>query len=205
MERDDRLDFDKMNGLLPAIVQDVRNREVLMLGYMNRAAYQQTQREGRVTFYSRSKQRLWTKGETSGRYLHLHSMYPDCDGDTLLVWATPEGPACHTGTQTCFGDVETAHAAFLGELQAFLKQRQQDMPEGSYTTRLFQEGLNRMAQKVGEEAIETVIAAKDQALEPLHEETADLLYHLSVMLLARGTSLDAVVEVLRRRHGERSR
>lgn len=200
MERDDRLDFDKMNGLLPAIVQDVRNREVLMLGYMNREAYEQTRREGRVTFFSRSKQRLWTKGETSGHYLHLHSMYPDCDGDTLLVWATPEGPACHTGTQTCFGDITTAHPAFLGELQTFLQQRQATMPEGSYTTRLFQEGLNRMVQKVGEEAIETVIAAKDAPLEPLHEETADLLYHLSVMLLAKGTSLDAVIEVLRRRH-----
>ena len=152
------IDFEKMGGLVPAIVQDDRTGRVLMLGYMNREAYDKTLATGLVTFFSRSRQQLWTKGETSGNLLHLKSMAVDCDGDALLVKATPDGPVCHTGTDTCWGETNVASPLqFLTELQDFIERRHEEMPEGSYTTSLFRDGLNRMAQKVGEEALEAVI------------------------------------------------
>ena len=154
------LDFDKMGGLVPAIVQDDLTGRVLMLGYMNRDAYQKTLDTGLVTFFSRSRQQLWTKGETSGNLLHLKSIAVDCDGDALLVKAHPDGPVCHTGTDTCWGESNASSPLlFLSELQDFIERRHEEMPEGSYTTSLFRDGLNRMAQKVGEEALETVIEA----------------------------------------------
>ena len=154
-----KLDFNKMGGLIPAIIQDVDTQKVLMLGYMNEEAYQKTLESGIVTFYSRSRQTLWTKGETSGNFLHVVSIKADCDQDTLLIEVHPDGPVCHTGTDTCWGDVNRQDILFLKELQDFIEKRHQEMPEGSYTTSLFQSGINKIAQKVGEEAVETLIEA----------------------------------------------
>lgn len=197
-----RLDWAKGNGLLPAIVQHWRSGEVLMLGYMNTDALAQTQTSGHVTFYSRSKQRLWTKGESSGHLLVLKSIRIDCDADTLLIQADPHGPTCHTGTSSCFGDSVDVRPplGFLAELDALVAQRHAERPEGSYTTKLFDGGIRRMAQKVGEEGVETALAVVVQGDEELLGEAADLLFHLTVVLRARGLSLGDVVGVLAERH-----
>lgn len=192
-----RLDWGKGDGLLPVIVQDADNLRVLMLGYMNREALQATLAGGRVTFYSRSKQRLWTKGESSGHVLELVSLTSDCDDDTLLVLARPHGPTCHLRRASCFPQ---APAAFLSELDVLVAERERARPQGSYTTRLFEEGVRRIAQKVGEEGVETALAAVAQDENALLGESADLLYHLIVLLRARGLSLADAVDVLRQRH-----
>ena len=192
-----RLDWGKGDGQLPVIVQDADNLRVLMLGYMNREALQATLAGGRVTFYSRSKQRLWTKGESSGHVLELVSLTSDCDDDTLLVLARPHGPTCHLQRASCFPQ---APAAFLSELDVLVAERERARPQGSYTTRLFEEGVRRIAQKVGEEGVETALAAVAQDENALLGESADLLYHLIVLLRARGLSLADAVDVLRQRH-----
>ncbi|EWS78234.1 phosphoribosyl-AMP cyclohydrolase [Xylella taiwanensis] len=192
-----RLDWAKGDGLLPAIVQDADTLRVLMLGYMNMEALEVTQRSRRVTFYSRSKQRLWTKGERSGHVLDLVAIDADCDADTLLVQARPHGPTCHLGRTSCF---PSAPGQFLGTLDALVAERERDRPQGGYTTALFEKGIRRIAQKVGEEAVETALAAVAQADDALLDESADLLYHLIVLLRARGLSLADVVTVLEARH-----
>lgn len=193
----DTLDWRKGDGLLPAIVQDAGNHRVLMLGYMSREALQATLDSGEVTFFSRSKQRLWKKGETSGHVLQLVSMEHDCDNDTLLIQAHPHGPTCHLQRASCFAD---APADFLSELDALVAARERDRPAGSYTTRLFEDGVRRIAQKVGEEGVETALAAVAQDDAALLGESADLLFHLTVLLRARGLSLQDAVSVLKRRH-----
>ena len=194
------LDFQKGGGLIPAIVQDSSNNQVLMLGYMNQEALDLTKESGKVTFFSRSKGRLWTKGETSGNYLLLDSINVDCDGDTLLVKATPQGPTCHLGQDTCFGNVQNDGIQFLMKLQNIIEQRKNQGPEGSYTATLFASGINKIAQKVGEEAVEVVIEAKDSDSTKFKEETADLLFHLLVLLEQKGVKLSEVVKVLEERH-----
>jgi phosphoribosyl-ATP pyrophosphohydrolase/phosphoribosyl-AMP cyclohydrolase len=192
-------DIDWSKGLLPAIVQDVDSGLVLMLGYMNAEALAATVETGHVTFYSRSKQRLWTKGETSGNVLELRSMALDCDGDTLLLLARPRGPTCHQGTTTCFGDFPGPEVAFLGELGRLVEQRHKDRPAGSYTTRLFESGTRRIAQKVGEEGVETALAAVAQGTDDLLAEASDLVFHLLVLLRDRGLGLEDVARTLRGR------
>lgn len=195
------IDFSKGGGLVPAIVQDAQTRAVLMMGYMNEEAYKKTLLTKRVTFFSRSRQCLWTKGETSGNYLDLIGLKPDCDGDTLLVQAIPHGPVCHTGTDTCWGEKNEANPLlFLTELQDFIERRHEEMPEGSYTTSLFHDGLNRMAQKVGEEALEAVIEAVHGTNERLIYEGSDLFYHLIVLLTAKGLRIEDLAAELRERH-----
>lgn len=194
------IDFAKGNGLVPAIIQDVRTRQVLMLGYMNQEAYDQTVREGKVTFYSRSKQRIWTKGETSGNELLVKDIELDCDSDTLLIQVRRTGPVCHTGTVSCFGEEEADALAFLRHLSNIIRDRREHPVDGSYTSQLFEKGLSKIAQKVGEEAVELVIEAVDDQPEFLKNEAADLLYHLLVLLEAKNTSLDEVVSVLAERH-----
>jgi phosphoribosyl-AMP cyclohydrolase / phosphoribosyl-ATP pyrophosphohydrolase len=193
----DALDWGKTDGLLPAIVQDAGNHRVLMLGYMNRAALEATLDGGEVTFYSRSKQRLWKKGESSGHVLRLVSLEADCDSDTLLIQAHPQGPTCHLQRASCFAD---APADFLSDLDALVAARERDRPVDSYTTRLFEGGVRRIAQKVGEEGVETALAAVAQDDAALLGESADLLFHLTVLLRARGLSLQDAVAVLQDRH-----
>lgn len=183
------MDFDKLNGLIPAIIQDSTTNRVLMLGFMNPEALAKTREEGKVTFFSRTKQRLWTKGEESGNFLHVVDILEDCDSDTLLIKVNPEGPVCHTGKDTCFEELNQGGVAFISVLQALIHQRKEDMPENSYTTSLFKSGVNRMAQKVGEEAIELVIEAKDSNDERFLNEASDLLYHLMVLLSSGATAL----------------
>jgi phosphoribosyl-AMP cyclohydrolase / phosphoribosyl-ATP pyrophosphohydrolase len=195
-----RLDWAKSGGLLPAIVQHWLTGEVLMLGYMNADALAQTQAIGKVTFYSRSKQRLWTKGESSGHALVLKSIRVDCDADTLLVQADPRGPTCHLGTTSCFGDEVRPPLGFLAELDTLVASRKAELPEGSYTTQLFNSGTRRIAQKVGEEGVETALAAVTQGDDELLGEAADLIFHLTVLLRARGFGLADVTRVLLRRH-----
>lgn len=197
-----RMDWSKGDGLLPAIVQHCLSGEVLMLGYMNAEALAQTEASGQVTFYSRSKQRLWTKGESSGNVLALKSIRIDCDADTLLIRAAPHGPTCHTGSSSCFGDSADVRPplGFLAELDALVAQRHAERPEGSYTTQLFDGGIRRIAQKVGEEGVETALAAVVQGDEALLGESADLIFHLTVVLRARGLSLGDVVGLLAERH-----
>ena len=198
-----RIDFEKMGGLVPAIIQDATTRQVLMLGFMNEEAYQKTIDTGHVTFWSRTRQTLWTKGETSGHFLNLVDMKIDCDEDTLLVRVNPIGPTCHTGTDTCWGEENVQQGSalsFLSELQDFIDKRKQEMPEGSYTTSLFNKGINKIAQKVGEEALETVIEATNGTTEHLVYEASDLLYHLIVMLTEKGLRIEDVAEELHRRH-----
>jgi len=195
-----RLDWAKGDGLLPAIVQHWLSGEVLMLGYMNLEALEHTQNSGLVTFYSRSKQRLWTKGESSGNTLLLKLIRVDCDADTLLVQAEPHGPTCHLGTSSCFGDAVQPPLGFLAELDALVAQRHTERPQGSYTTKLFEGGMRRMAQKVGEEGVETALAAVVQDDTELLGEAADLIFHLTVVLRARGLSLTDVVALLAKRH-----
>jgi phosphoribosyl-ATP pyrophosphohydrolase/phosphoribosyl-AMP cyclohydrolase len=195
-----KIDFEKMNGLVPAIIQDATTRKVLMLGFMNEEAYRTTIETRHVTFWSRTRQTLWTKGETSGNYLNLVDMKIDCDNDTLLVQAIPDGPTCHTGTDTCWGEDNDANPVlFLTELQDFINKRHEEMPEGSYTTKLFRDGVNRIAQKVGEEALETVIEATSGG-DKLTYEASDLLYHLIVLLTAKGLRIEDVVSELQQRH-----
>ena len=194
------LDFNKMNGLVPAIIQDAETAKVLMLGYVNQEAYDKTIKTGLVTFYSRTRQRLWTKGEESGNFLDVVSIKEDCDQDTLLIQVHPRGPVCHTGTDTCWGEVNSEPVMFLKELQQFIQKRHEEMPEGSYTTSLFQSGINKMAQKVGEEAVETIIEATNGTNERLIYEGSDLLYHLIVMLTAKGLSIEDLARELEERH-----
>ena len=197
-----KIDFEKCGGLVPAIVQDAQTKNVLMLGYMNQEALDKTLATKKVTFWSRSRQTLWTKGETSGNFLHLVDIKVDCDNDTLLVKAHPDGPTCHTGTDTCWGEenkrVESLE--FLSELQDFIDKRKQEMPEGSYTTSLFNKGINKIAQKVGEEALETVIEATNGTQDHLVYEASDLLYHLIVLLTEKGLRIEDIAEELHKRH-----
>ncbi|MDO4310114.1 MAG: bifunctional phosphoribosyl-AMP cyclohydrolase/phosphoribosyl-ATP diphosphatase HisIE [Prevotella sp.] len=196
-----RIDFEKGNGLVPAIIQDATTKNVLMLGYMNEEAYNKTIESGKVTFYSRSRQCLWTKGETSGNFLNLVSMDIDCDNDTLLVKVNPVGPTCHKGTDTCWGEKnESNPLLFLTDLQDFIIKRHEEMPEGSYTTSLFKDGLNRMAQKVGEEALEAVIEAVNGTNERLVYEGSDMLYHLIVLLTSKGLRIEDLAKELQVRH-----
>ena len=188
------------DGLIPAIVQDDNTLQVLMLGYMNREAYAKSLAKGRVTFYSRSRQCLWTKGETSGHYLDIVSVAADCDRDTLLIRAVPHGPTCHTGSKTCFGEAVPATEGFIRALQAIVRQRHAAMPEGSYTAHLFARGVNKIAQKVGEEAVETVIEAVAGNREAMIYEASDLIYHLLVLLEATGCSIADLERELSARH-----
>jgi phosphoribosyl-ATP pyrophosphohydrolase/phosphoribosyl-AMP cyclohydrolase len=193
-------DFNKNpNGLIPAIVQDVQTRKVLMLGYMNAAALAATESSGKVTFFSRSKNRLWTKGEESGNFLMLESVAIDCDLDTLLVHAKPMGPTCHTGTDTCWGEENTADYGFLSELEAVIQDRKENPDDASYVNSLFKKGINKIAQKVGEEAVETVIEAKDDNDELFLSESADLLFHYLILLKAKGYGFPDVLKVLENR------
>ncbi|MDM8154433.1 bifunctional phosphoribosyl-AMP cyclohydrolase/phosphoribosyl-ATP diphosphatase HisIE [Bacteroides gallinaceum] len=193
-------DFDKMDGLVPAIIQDNNTQKVLMLGFMNQEAYEKTLATGKVTFFSRTKQRLWTKGETSGNFLEVVSVKSDCDNDTLLVQVHPTGPVCHTGTDTCWGEKNEQDILFLKELQDFIDKRHEEMPENSYTTSLFKSGVNKMAQKVGEEAVETIIEACNGTDERLIYEGADLLYHLIVLLTSKGYRIEDLARELKERH-----
>jgi len=190
------LDWDKGDGLLPAIVQDARDGRVLMLGYMNAAALEKSLDSGKVTFFSRSKQRLWTKGETSGNVLELTGINSDCDHDTLLVQAIPHGPTCHTGTETCFGDTELPPIGLLAQLEQVISDRANSPGSSSYTASLLEKGVERCAQKVGEEGVEVALAAVSGNREQLNNEAADLLYHLLVCLRAAGSNLDQVLAVL---------
>lgn len=194
------LDFDKMGGLIPAIVQDADTAKVLMLGFMNEEAYERTQKSGRVTFYSRTRKCLWTKGEESGHYLDVVSIKSDCDNDTLLIEVHPNGSVCHLGTDTCWGEVNVEPVMFLKELQGFISKRHDEMPVGSYTTSLFSSGINKMAQKVGEEAVETIIEATNGTNDRLVYEGADLLYHLIVLLTSKGLSIEDLARELEERH-----
>ena len=194
------LDFEKMNGLIPAIIQDNDTQKVLMLGFMNKEAYEKTMETGKVTFFSRTKNRLWTKGEESGNFLHVVSVKADCDNDTLLIMVHPEGPVCHKGTDTCWGDKNEQDIMFLKELQDFIDRRRQEMPEKSYTTSLFNSGVNKMAQKVGEEAVETILEACNGTDERLIYEGADLLYHLIVLLTYKGYRIEDLARELKERH-----
>ena len=196
-----KIDFEKGGGLIPAIIQDATTKSVLMLGYMNQEAYDKTIKTGKVTFWSRSRKCLWTKGETSGNFLHLVDIMVDCDNDTLLVKATPDGPTCHTGTDTCWGESNTENPLlFLIELQDFINLRHEEMPEGSYTTKLFKDGINKIAQKVGEEALETVIEATNGTSGNLVYEASDMLYHLIVLLTSKGLRIEQIAEELHKRH-----
>ena len=196
------LDFDKMGGLIPAIIQDARTKNVLMLGFMNKEAYEKTLEINKVTFFSRTKNRLWTKGEESGHFLDVVSIESDCDNDTFLIKAIPNGPVCHTGSATCFNDNNEFGIEFLTHLQDFIEKRYQEMPEGSYTTSLFNSGVNRMAQKVGEEAIETVIEATNGTDGRMMYEAADMLYHLMVLFTSKGRRIEELAEALYRRHNK---
>jgi phosphoribosyl-ATP pyrophosphohydrolase/phosphoribosyl-AMP cyclohydrolase len=194
------MDYDKMNGLIPAIIQDAKSNRVLMLGFMNKEAYKMTKKEGKVTFYSRTKDRLWTKGEESGNFLYVKEILKDCDKDTILIKAEPAGPVCHTGSDTCFNEINHGETDFLTALQNLIQQRKRDMPENSYTTKLFAKGINKIAQKVGEEAVELVIESKDENDDLFLNEAADLMYHLMVLLTAKGFALEDVTKILESRH-----
>jgi len=194
------IDFEKSGGLLPAIIQDAVTGKVLMLGYMNQESYQKTLTTGKVTFYSRSRQQLWTKGETSGNFLMFKEVKVDCDGDTLLIKANPIGPVCHTGNDTCFNEINSADLDFLNYLEKVIQDRQINPRVGSYTNKLFDAGIKKIAQKVGEEATELVIDAVDGDINRIKEEAADLLYHLLVLLVNREIALKDVISVLEKRH-----
>ena len=198
------IDFSKMNGLVPAIVQDAISGKVLMQGFMNEEALAKTQETGKVTFFSRSKDRLWTKGETSGNFMELVSMSVDCDGDAVLVKANPQGPVCHTGSDTCWNEENSSKTGFIDQLRAIIKDRKNNPSDQSYTASLFAKGINKVAQKVGEEAVEIVIEAKDDNKELFLGEAADLLFHYLVLLEAKGYELDEVMEVLIKRHSKKS-
>jgi len=193
-----KINFSKLNGIVPCIVQDATTARVLMLGFMNEEAYRKTLAEKKVTFFSRSKQRLWTKGESSGNFLELVDILIDCDQDTLLIKAHPKGPVCHTGSDTCFN--ETNELWNLGALERIIQDRKKNPQKGSYTTKLFESGMNKVAQKVGEEAVELVIEAKDNNKDLFLNEAADLMYHYLVLLTAKGYALDDVTGILKTRH-----
>jgi len=196
-----KLNYDKMGGLIPAIIQDDVTNKVLMLGFMNEEAYSKTVELGKVTFFSRTKNRLWTKGEESGNFLNVVSVKEDCDQDTLLIKVNPVGPVCHLGTDTCWGETnEMDDILFLKYLQDFIERRFKEMPEGSYTTSLFQKGINRMAQKVGEEAVESVIEATNGTEKGLIYEASDLIYHLIVLLTSKGLRMEDLARELKTRH-----
>jgi phosphoribosyl-ATP pyrophosphohydrolase/phosphoribosyl-AMP cyclohydrolase len=194
------IDFTKMNGLIPALVQDALTGKVLMQGFMNSEALAKTHEIGMVTFFSRSKERLWTKGETSGNFMEVVSMAVDCDGDSILIKANPKGPVCHTGSDTCWDEGNSSKTGFIDQLRAIIKDRRNNPSDTSYTASLFAKGINKIAQKVGEEAVEIVIEAKDDNKELFLGEAADLLFHYLVLLEAKGYELDEVMEVLIRRH-----
>ncbi len=196
------IDFNKSDGLVPVIVQHYKTNTVLMLGYMNEEALEKTKELGKATFFSRSKNRLWTKGETSGNFLIVKDILIDCDQDTILIKADPQGPTCHTGSDTCFNEVVKSNDDFLYQLEEIISDRKNNPTEKSYTASLFQKGINTIAQKVGEEATEVVIDAIDNNRERLKEETADLLYHLLVLLAEKNISLNEISEVLRKRHSK---
>ncbi len=197
--------FDHATGLVPAIIQDAASGRVLMLGYMNRESLQKTADSGRVTFFSRSRNELWVKGETSGNFLRVVSISDDCDSDALLIKAEPDGPTCHTGSESCFdagrsGILTETGLPFLAYLEAFLQDRKRTMPEGSYTSKMFAKGLDKIAQKVGEEAVETVIASKNDDYSEFVYEASDLLFHLMLLLVEKGIPFESLIEELRRRH-----
>jgi phosphoribosyl-AMP cyclohydrolase / phosphoribosyl-ATP pyrophosphohydrolase len=195
------LDFNKQSGLIPAIIQDAKTDKVLMLGYMNQEALEKTEKEGIVTFFSRSKQRLWTKGETSNNFLHVVEIMKDCDEDTLLIKVNPDGPTCHTGADTCWNEVNNpGQAGWLNHLKAVIRDRKNNPSEKSYTASLFEKGTNKIAQKVGEEAVELVIEAMDSNDDLFKGEAADLLFHYLVLLEQRGIDFDEIIDVLRERH-----
>lgn len=194
------INFEKLGGLVPAVIQDNLTGKVLMLGFMNADALAKTRDTGKVTFFSRTKNRLWTKGEESGNFLHVVSIAADCDNDTLLIKVNPVGPVCHTGADTCWGEKNETDLFFLKHLQDFIEKRYQEMPEKSYTTSLFKEGVNRMAQKVGEEAVETVIEAVNGTEEGFLYEASDLIYHLIVLLTSKGYRIDDLAKELKKRH-----
>ena len=200
LESLDQVNFDKSNGLVPAIIQDAQSNQVLMLGYMNADALEKTLSSRKVTFFSRSKQRLWTKGETSENYLNLVDILIDCDQDALLVKTNPQGPTCHLGDDTCWGESNGNSAAFLDYLGRVIKERKSNPPEESYTARLFNKGINKVAQKVGEEAVELVIEAKDNNEKLFKNEAADLLFHYLMLLEAKDFSLSDIISVLKERH-----
>ena len=193
-----KINFEKVNGLIPAVIQDTLTGQVLMLGYMNEEALRKTELEGKVTFFSRSKKRLWTKGEESGNYLFVDEIMPDCDNDTILIKARPNGPTCHTGSTSCFK--EETSKGFLYELENVIEQRIFDKNEGSYTAQLFSKGINKVAQKVGEEAVELVIESKDNNLDLFKNESADLLYHFLILLKTKDLKLEEIEKVLEGRH-----
>ena len=196
------IDFDKnKNGLVPVIIQDVKTRIVLMLGYMNEEAFQKTEASGKVTFYSRSKQRLWTKGEVSGNFLNVVSIAIDCDNDALLIQVNPVGPVCHKGTDTCWGQSNVQDYGFLSQLETVIESRRNNSSsEKSYVASLFEKGINKIAQKVGEEAVETIIEAKDSNDQLFLDESADLLFHYLILLQAKGYALNDITQVLEKRH-----
>ena len=200
-ELSESLDWDKVEGLIPAVVQHAHTLQVLMVAYMSREALARTLELGQVTFYSRTRERLWTKGETSGNVLELVDISADCDRDALVVRAVPRGPTCHLGQTSCFGSETAPGLGFLAHLDGVIAERQRDLPEGSYTADLFRRGISRMAQKVGEEGVETALAARDEGTGNVENEAADLIYHLLVLLRGKETDLARVIEVLRQRHG----
>ncbi|NJO89955.1 MAG: bifunctional phosphoribosyl-AMP cyclohydrolase/phosphoribosyl-ATP diphosphatase HisIE [Chloroflexia bacterium] len=195
-----KIDFEKDKGLVPAIIQDATTKTVLMLGYMNEEAYKKTTETKQVTFFSRSKNRLWTKGEESGNFLNLVDIKVDCDNDTLLVFVNPVGPTCHTGTDTCWKEENTETYGFLSHLEKVISDRKDNPDDKSYTSSLFKKGINKIAQKVGEEAVELVIESKDDNKDLFLNEGADLVYHFLVLLRAKGYSLAEIVNVLKERH-----
>ena len=197
-----KLDFKKGDGLIPAVIQDSKSLNVLMVGFMNKEALKRTQKKKRVTFYSRKRKKLWTKGESSGNYLNVEEILTDCDNDTILIKVRPDGPVCHEGTYSCFGN--KVSAGFLYTLEDIISERIDNDVQESYTNRLYKRGINKVAQKVGEEAVELVIEAKDESMELFKDEAADLLYHLLLLLKAKGTSLSEVEEVLAARHGTKN-
>jgi phosphoribosyl-ATP pyrophosphohydrolase/phosphoribosyl-AMP cyclohydrolase len=193
-----KIDFSKAGGLIPVIIQDNNTLQVLMVGYMNEEAFEKTRKEKKVTFYSRSKNRLWTKGETSGNFLFVKEIQSDCDNDSVLIKADPAGPVCHTGSTSCFGD-ETAKG-FIYELENIINQRIYNDASDSYTNKLYKKGINKVAQKVGEEAVELIIEAKDNNIDLFKNEAADLLYHLLILLKSKGINLKDIEEILKERH-----
>ena len=194
------LDFNKQEGLIPVVVQDYISAKVLMLGFMNEEAYRKTVLEKKVTFFSRTKKRLWTKGETSGNFLVVKEILFDCDNDTILIKSEPKGPVCHTGKDTCFGEENKNRLGFISNLTQIIKERREFPSDNSYTSSLFKKGINKVAQKVGEEAVELVIEAKDQNMDLFKNEAADLLFHYLVLLEAKGVELNQIVEILEKRH-----
>jgi len=192
------IDYTKGNGLVPVVIQDNNTLQVLMVGYMNEEALSKTEKEGKVTFFSRSKNRLWTKGETSGNFLFVKDILPDCDNDSILIKADPAGPVCHTGSTSCFS--EESPKGFIYQLEQIINQRIEEDATNSYTNKLYKEGINKVAQKVGEEAVELIIESKDNNADLFKNEAADLLYHLLILLKAKGFSLQVIEEVLKERH-----